>query len=145
MTNYQLAKQAEKIARRMTKEAGQSDGLWELFLTEAYKEIREAETKHTPRPCQCNGSPIQRTICVNLYQVHCNNCGRRGVIAGTMDLAIADWNLQTAAPDQNTALKKAQKAIEHLIWIADPADEHGDEDDILDEIKAAITKAEPKG
>lgn len=40
--NYQLAKQAEKIARRMAKEAGQPDGLWELFLTEAYREIREA-------------------------------------------------------------------------------------------------------
>lgn len=41
MINYQLAKQAEKIARRIAKEAGQPNGLWELFLTEAYKEIRE--------------------------------------------------------------------------------------------------------
>ena len=40
------------------------------------------------------------------------------------------------------ACKKAHRTIEHLIWIVDPADLNGNEDNDLNKIKTAIAKAE---
>ena len=37
--NNELAKEAEVIARRMAKAVYGSEGLWELFLLEAYDEL----------------------------------------------------------------------------------------------------------
>lgn len=43
--NRQTAKKAEEIAKRLAKEAGQPESLWELFLTQAYEELG-----NTPKP-----------------------------------------------------------------------------------------------
>lgn len=37
--NYETAKKAEAIARRMCREAGQPESLWQIVLTEAYQEL----------------------------------------------------------------------------------------------------------
>lgn len=37
--NLELTKEAETIAKRLAKEAGQSEGMFELFLEGAYKEL----------------------------------------------------------------------------------------------------------
>ena len=37
--NLELEKQAEKLAKKLAKKAGQPEGLWELFLLEAYREL----------------------------------------------------------------------------------------------------------
>jgi hypothetical protein len=34
----EVERETEKIARRMAKEAGQPESLWELFLLDAYQE-----------------------------------------------------------------------------------------------------------
>jgi len=39
--NLETAKKAEKIAKRISKEATGSDGMWEMFLTQAYDELFE--------------------------------------------------------------------------------------------------------
>ncbi len=45
MMNHETAKEAETIAKRMAKETGQPEGLFELFLMDAYKELSNAEKK----------------------------------------------------------------------------------------------------
>lgn len=40
--NYELAAKAEKIARRLAREAGQPEELCELFLPDAYEKIASA-------------------------------------------------------------------------------------------------------
>ena len=44
----------EKIARRMCKEAGQSSGLWELFLNDAYREYFQMDSQ-TPGQVKLDG------------------------------------------------------------------------------------------
>ena len=43
--NIKLQRQVEKVAKRLAKEAGQPEGLWELFLIEAYQELSKKELK----------------------------------------------------------------------------------------------------
>lgn len=42
--NKELAKKAEIIARKLAKQAGQPEELWELFLLAAYDEIGKSES-----------------------------------------------------------------------------------------------------
>lgn len=43
--NIKLQRQAEKIAKRLAKEAEQPEELWELFLIEAYQELSKKELR----------------------------------------------------------------------------------------------------
>lgn len=43
--NVELAKKAEKVAKRLAKNAGMSESLWEIYLIEAYKEVALKKVK----------------------------------------------------------------------------------------------------
>jgi hypothetical protein len=45
-----VEKGTEKIARRMAREAGKPEGLWELFLGEAYAEYYGVDGAFVPNP-----------------------------------------------------------------------------------------------
>jgi len=38
MSDTTVAQETEKIARRMARDTGEPEGLWELFLMDAYRE-----------------------------------------------------------------------------------------------------------
>jgi len=45
MTNKNVERETEKIARRIAKEQGYPESFWEMFLLDAYREFHGLERK----------------------------------------------------------------------------------------------------
>lgn len=93
------------------------------------------DKKHALNDCLCGGTATrQSNRTPRWYRYGCQQCRRSGVEAETRDLAIADWNRQTAAPDLLEVCK-----------IANRRDIRGEEltEAEADQLNAAIIKAEP--
>lgn len=90
-------------------------------------------SKHTPNDCICGGKPNkERWRVVKEYQIICWDCGRHGLKTKDENKAIADWNLQTAAPIMLDLLEILRGGTALL------------PKSTIDIIELALAKAEPK-